>query len=216
MTAGKNSGTCEICKQGFSQRQMTNHLAKCTQAEVGDQAWFHIVVQGRYSKDYWLHLRVLPQASLNHLDGFLRDIWLECCDHLSEFRIGEKLYTSYPDETYEPSNMAVSIARVLEPGMEFRHTYDFGTSTELGIRVIAARRSAPDKAKVRLLARNHLPEMACNECHSAPAVQLCRECSWPGRGWMCDACATEHECGEEMLLPVVNSPRVGQCVYTGK
>lgn len=24
-----------------------------------------------------------------------------------------------------------------------------------------------------------------------------------------------HECGEDMLLPVVNSPRVGMCDYTG-
>jgi hypothetical protein len=25
----------------------------------------------------------------------------------------------------------------------------------------------------------------------------------------------EHECGEEALLPVVNSPRMGMCGYTG-
>jgi hypothetical protein len=28
-------------------------------------------------------------------------------------------------------------------------------------------------------------------------------------------CAGGHECGEEMLLPVVNSPRVAMCGYTG-
>jgi len=32
---------------------------------------------------------------------------------------------------------------------------------------------------------------------------------------VCEGCAGEHECGEEMLLPVVNSPRVGMCGYEG-
>jgi hypothetical protein len=28
-------------------------------------------------------------------------------------------------------------------------------------------------------------------------------------------CAAKHECGEEMLLPVLNSPRAGVCGYCG-
>ena len=27
----------------------------------------------------------------------------------------------------------------------------------------------------------------------------------------CDECGTEHDCGEEMMLPVLNSPRMGVC-----
>jgi hypothetical protein len=38
---------------------------------------------------------------------------------------------------------------------------------------------------------------------------------YPDEGWLCDECAVGHECGEEMLLPVVNSPRVGVCGYVG-
>lgn len=34
-------------------------------------------------------------------------------------------------------------------------------------------------------------------------------------GRLCDTCAESYECGEEMLLPVVNSPRVGMCAYDG-
>jgi hypothetical protein len=32
---------------------------------------------------------------------------------------------------------------------------------------------------------------------------------------LCQACAEDHECGEDMQLPVVNSPRVGVCGYAG-
>ena len=43
----------------------------------------------------------------------------------------------------------------------------------------------------------------------------CAQCIYEGGGWLCEACAKSHECGEEMLLPVVNSPRVGTWGYTG-
>jgi hypothetical protein len=33
-------------------------------------------------------------------------------------------------------------------------------------------------------------------------------------GWLCDAHAEKHK-HQDMFLPVVNSPRVGQCGYTG-
>jgi hypothetical protein len=32
----------------------------------------------------------------------------------------------------------------------------------------------------------------------------------------CDKCLTKHECGDEMSLPVVNSPRMGVCGYCGE
>ena len=44
---------------------------------------------------------------------------------------------------------------------------------------------------------------------------VCTECVFDDGGWLCETCAVKHECGEEMLLPVVNSPRVGMCGYTG-
>jgi hypothetical protein len=44
-----------------------------------------------------------------------------------------------------------------------------------------------------------------------PPLISCEVCGKPAT----EVCAGEHECGEEMLLPVVNSPRVGMCGYTG-
>ena len=33
--------------------------------------------------------------------------------------------------------------------------------------------------------------------------------------FVCDQCLESHECGEEMVLDVVNSPRMGVCGYVG-
>ena len=33
--------------------------------------------------------------------------------------------------------------------------------------------------------------------------------------FLCEVHTEKHDCGEEALLPVVNSPRMGMCGYTG-
>jgi len=68
--------------------------------------------------------------------------------------------------------------------------------------------------KVRILTRNELPDMRCN-C-GEKAEWVCSICLYDGNAWFCDKCAREHECGEDMLLPVVNSPRCGVCAYEGE
>ena len=64
------------------------------------------------------------------------------------------------------------------------------------------------------LARNDPPPIVCEVC-GKPAVQVCSQCIYSGEGWVCDEHAADHPYGEEMMLPVVNSPRVGMCGYTG-
>jgi hypothetical protein len=207
-------GTCVSCNKEFARNAITKHIAACEQRKSGDETRFHIVVQGSYLSQYWLHVAAHPKARLSDLDAFLRNIWLECCGHLSSFDIGGREYLSARIEDSDAESMAAALGRVLTPGLKFRHTYDFGTSTELSLRVVGEIRVASGKGKIRLLARNIAPVFECGECER-PATQICSQCMWDGDAWFCDPCALEHECGEEMLLPAVNSPRVGQCGYTG-
>jgi hypothetical protein len=113
--------------------------------------------------------------------------------------------------------MDVPLADVLNVGTKFTHEYDFGSTTELRLRVVGEREGVPldDEDPVTLLARNDPPDIRCVVC-GEPATQVCTSCNWQDQGWLCDKCAPKHECGEEMLLPVVNSPRVGVCGYTGE
>ncbi len=82
------------------------------------------------------------------------------------------------------------------------------------IKVISDREVEAKGKAIQVLARNTPPVILCEEC-GKPATNVCSQCIFDGKGWLCDDCAEEHECGEEMLLPVVNSPRVGMCAYTG-
>lgn len=44
---------------------------------------------------------------------------------------------------------------------------------------------------------------------------ICCGCKYSSEAFFCKACGKKHECGEDMILPIVNSPRTGVCAYTG-
>lgn len=203
-------GLCALCSAEVGKAQMTRHLEK-HRAESADAPGlrvtrWHIVVEGAYSPEYWLHLDIRADTTLKKLDSFLRAIWLECCGHLSQFGTGG----GYGGATL---GMARKIGPTFTPGLTFRHEYDFGSTTELKIRVLAEHEGDPAKDAVQLLARNTPPAIVCEKC-GQPAVWLGGDEEGEYRE-LCDACAEAGGDVKEWLLPVVNSPRAGVCGYEG-
>ncbi len=215
---------------------MATHFKKCfkrsaTEPVLGDKAprCFHIVVGATYDPAYWLHLELPATVTFGRLDQVLRDLWLECCGHLSTFRFPRKqvrpsapmafaqIFKQFRTGGYmdEPDDgeqiMDERLGKRLQSGMKFDYEYDFGSTTNLSLRVMADYVSLQSKPKIRLLARNEPPDIPCARC-GKPATQLCVECEGTP---LCDACVSEHECGEEMLMPLLNSPRAGVCGYCG-
>ena len=169
-------GKCNLCGKTFGKAAMTRHLAKCRDEhpERGQTRIFHLLVEGY--RTYWLHIEIPASAKLARLDKFLRDIWLECCGHLSAFTIDRERYDVSPEPDLwtgkKDHSMAIGLERVLEVGDKFEHEYDFGTTTELTLKVIAERTGALKANDVKILARNDPPELLCATCGQA-ATQLC-------------------------------------------
>lgn len=213
-----SSGKCNLCNRTFGKTAMTRHVSQCKSPDHPEGSGiqgFHVLVEGGYPKTYWLHLAVPQESTLSKLDKFLRDIWLECCGHLSAFTIDQQRYAAMPmNDGFGPQerSMNVPVGRVLRAGTKFIHEYDYGSTTEVSLRILGELESFGKR--IQLLARNDAPQIVCEKCH-APATQICGQCSWNGGGWVCDECAEGHKCGSELLLPVVNSPRVGVCGYSG-
>jgi len=229
-----SNGKCDLCGAVFSKAAMTGHLKSCKKKAGRGEATgkltkkeaFHLVVEGRYQPEYWMHLEVPAQATLDTLDRFLRDTWLECCGHLSEFEIDGRRYSAEPMDlmmglmddlpNVDDGSMDVKLKDVLTPGMKFEHAYDFGSTTHLRLKVVSKDESPLKPDEIRVLARNEPPTIPCANC-GKPATQVCTQCMYSeeGEGWLCDECASKHDCEEPMFLPVVNSPRVGVCGYAG-
>jgi len=219
-------GKCNLCGGAFDKAAMTKHLKSCRQAKTDAAASerrpgqqkakaFHLVVEGRYLPDYWMHLEVPTNGTLEMLDRFLRRTWLECCGHMSAFTIEGTTYSVEPMGELDDESMDAKLRDVLQPGMKFYHEYDFGSTTHLALKVVSEQESDIKAGDIRVLARNEPPAIPCVSCGKA-ATRVCTECLWSDKGgWLCDACAAKHKRHEDMFLPVVNSPRVGMCGYTG-
>lgn len=224
MARHMSKGQCHLCGGTFGKAAMTRHLKSCKQKEDSEaspadrgsriRAVFHLVVEGRYASDYWMHLEIPADARLEVLDNFLRDVWLECCGHMSAFEIEGRTYSVAPMADFGDASMNVKLSDILSPGMKLYHEYDFGSTTYLVLKVVSQEQRQIKGKSVRVLARNEPPEFSCMSCGKT-ATLLCPMCIYSGEGCLCDECAPEHECGDDMLLPIVNSPRVGVCGYTG-
>jgi hypothetical protein len=176
---------------------------------------YHLVVSGRYASMYWLHLEAPANTTLEDLDDFLRGTWLECCGHLSAFRLGSRSFSSVADDGWgDDEDLDVKLGELLKPGATLAYEYDFGTTTDLVVKVVGQREGPTSGREITLLAGNHPPAIPCEGCDQT-AMRVCCQCVFEGGGWLCKACARKHACGQDMLLPIVNSPRVGMCGYTG-
>ncbi len=207
------NGTCEICNATITKKEAKKHISACLLVSGGDAKavgrkkapakLFHLLVEGPgLSGDlYWMHLKALSSARLRDLDTFLRDIWLECCGHMSAF--------SDKEGDFE---MGEKMEDILTPGQKLIYEYDFGSTTELLLTVVSEMEGSIKKGKVEILARNEAPRIRCSHCEK-PATTICTECIYDNRGWLCGDCARKHGCDDEMFLQLVNSPRTGVCGY---
>jgi hypothetical protein len=314
-------GICGFCKGEIEKAKMTQHLRYCKQraAEEASSAksqktkLFHVVVEGRYNPQYWMHLEMPASDSLGDLDSFLRDIWLECCGHLSGFKIGDTEYSSEPEELFyfggeeefvendseeeeetieelldelppvllqtlppdllkklkefqsvddvvqflraeqksikwggnhqtneeweeartrwarkqviewlldalEDRSLDVTLEKVLKVGQKCSYEYDYGSTTDLNLRVVAEREGVvqdKEEDNIEILARNIPPVILCKVCGQPAKKVVSGYFDVEENAYCSSKCARKAGADIEMMLPVVNSPRVGVCGYTG-
>ncbi len=223
----KNEGICRFCLETFSGAAMSRHLVACKAKKENDTREaekaktkypiYHIKISS-YG-DYWLHIEMKAASKLRELDDFIRNIWLECCGHLSMFNINGVEYEDTEGQSgfdyswvKDVKSLDTSLVKAMNVGDKFAYEYDFGSTTYVEGKVIAARQGVLNEP-VRILARNNSYIFKCAEC-GEQATDYCTDCE----AFLCEGCLSDeeiHECGEEMALPIVNSPRMGECGYTG-
>ncbi len=117
----------------------------------------------------------------------------------------------------EDRSLGVPLEKALKVGQKFTYEYDFGSTTELNLRVISERdgviQEGEEDDPVTILARNVPPVILCKAC-GKPATKVAAGYFNVEENAYCNKCARRSE-DADMMLPVVNSPRVGVCGYTG-
>ena len=182
---GKSTrGYCKYCGKEYTRTGMVKHLQTCKrrvdlyEKATETEKYFEQLLYGAYNKDYWLIIQIKENATLD--DDFCWDEPAESTEH--------------------------KLKEILESDMLFGYEYDFGSTTELAIKVLNYYNAPKQSKKVVILSRNNPPEFQCSICgeHRASWIKL-----------------EEGEFDEEIdseevwLLPVTNSPRMGVCGYEG-
>lgn len=341
-------GKCLFCSKLYSKAGFTRHLKTCKDQKVffdthykkikREKKLYYLAIYAKYDPEFWMHILIDGKQALDILDNFLRNIWLECCGHLSEFKIDgiryastfdeefdleedvdytedeiydsissmndseikksfdnygklenftsdflEKIKATFdentnpneilsfidqtidelPDKEFEEfekllvetfntssiptegeigqiveypflkkmfmdfnpevndQSMDVKIQNILSEKTKFNYVYDFGSSTELTLKVIKIEKINYNFNSFIILARNELPKYPCSNCDNTSEF-LCGECMYEGNNLVCISCAKQHkhESDEDdefdtLIKLDVNSPRFGICGYFG-
>jgi len=196
-----SNGNCYLCGATVGKKAIENHLIKHYGEDSGGQECYLLKAEGTFNKEYWLYFDVPLVQTLTCIDSFLREIWLECCGHMSAFFITERLEVGMKQKLI-----------TFDAGTRLSHHYDFGSTTETDITFIKVVKRNPQKRAVRLLARNIAPVFQCADC-GEQADYINTELKYQSDNpYYCKNCSEDNG----MMLPVTNSPRMGECGYSGE
>ena len=244
----KSEGKCLFCGKTFAKAGINRHLKthlseKIASGKSGKSFLVKVETDKSWrSSPYFLSLWIDGEAVVEDLDLFLRDIWLECCGHMSAFTDPKRPRGGYgmfdmmdayelleQGKTAEYEQMAENIAghvpmsrkikEAFYKGMVLDYEYDFGSTTALSITVMDEYQAAADE-EIVLLSRNEPLKIMCSDCGKSPAVELCSVCMHEEEAVFCEKCAKKHskkceDFADYAAMPVVNSPRMGVCAYEG-
>ncbi|HEY8890800.1 MAG TPA: SEC-C metal-binding domain-containing protein [Clostridium sp.] len=217
-------GKCYYCNEKLSERTVKKHVKGCkvrkekieesmASSKKTKSQYILSIVPQYGSKEYSLYIAIDIDLTLKNLDSFLRDIWLECCGHLSSFIIDDVNYDSSVDDEFEifshTETMDFKLRQVISVGYKFRYDYDFGSTTTLKIEVIDEYFTAENHSQIEILARNEEIQNFCCNCN-----QKAKYFDYEEEKYFCEDCIDEDSdmVGE---FEYTNSPRDGVCGYVG-
>jgi len=199
-------GKCFYCSKDLKGRGVKRHFrTHLRDMKEGEDA-FLILAK---SHPFWMVIAARKDLLLEDLDQFLRNVWVECCGHLSMFEIEGEPYSRYESSDLGHRSMKVRLDEVLKPDLTFRYEYDFGTPTEIDLYVFGEVKAPLSRDGISIIGQNDLPELLCDICRKRPAKYI----HIYGGNLICDECYNESM--EYDVLPLVNSPRAGVCGYEG-
>ena len=228
-------GKCLFCEKEFSKSSMATHLKKhlaekAGKGKPGQSFLLKIGADPRWgSAPYFLNLWADGNTTLQKIDLLLRQIWLECCGHMSAFRFPQQKRGGAMNFMHAMAAGNIQLGEygeipmnkkakdIFHKDLKLQYEYDFGSTTELQLTVVEKFDAAAPQPLV-LLSRNERLIIPCPLCGQQPATQVCSVCE--DENCFCDACAKKHakkcpDFADYAAMRVVNSPRMGVCAYEG-
>ena len=194
---GKNV-TCVLCNHKFGCRQIYEHYDQCVIDKcISDNRSGYLVrffSNGLSKEPYFIYAIVGAKCTFEDVDQFLRNVWCECCEHLSEFTDSSQKTISETD-----------LLNKYNVKDQIKYEYDMGSMTT--IYLIILHKFDDNGEDIEVVLRNDPRIFICSQCKKNDATFFDEETE-P----ICDHCVGDNDSGE--LLKIVNSPRTGICGYS--
>lgn len=153
---------CNACGKEYTARGITRHIKACQAIQEaylkGYYKYYTLKIKDVYKTDFFLYINVVSHLTLGELDQFLRDIWLECCNHLSGFRCDGYYYTLNESDGYGMPGKYIELNELVQVGTKLEYDYDYGSTTELEIEVIDELTGPRRESLIEIFARNKMPD----------------------------------------------------------
>lgn len=208
-----SQGSCLLCRKTITKREAALHVKDCLESSGwprGQNPSLLIAVQGHRMGSYWLLLLARQDSTLAELDSLIRDVWVECCGHLSGFTIQGQRFTRSAE--CSEMDMKFPLSRVLSPGVPFLYEYDFGSTTMLDLHVVDSHPVSPPESPLCLLAKNTPPKVPCDTC-GRPAEFRLRDDDGESCIHLCRRCVAAPDHDPWCIEVISNSPRDSVCGY---
>jgi hypothetical protein len=217
-------GKCYYCNEKLSERTVRRHIKSCKvrKEKIKESMASSKKIKNQYvlsiapeygSREYCLYIAVDIDLTLKNLDSFLRDIWLECCGHLSRFIIDYVNYDSLVEDEFEffseSETMDFKLRQVISTGDKFRYDYDFGSTTTLKLEVVEEYLTGENHSQIEILARNEEIQNFCVNCN-----KKAERFDYEEEKFFCEDCI-EEDADMTYVPEYTNSPRDGVCGYEG-
>ncbi|WP_160690430.1 SEC-C metal-binding domain-containing protein [Clostridium sp. C2-6-12] len=175
-------GKCYYCGKELTERTIKRHMKNCLEMkkfiedeiqntkDVRDQFLISIKDKKDFSK-YCVYLSIDAGLSLDQLDKFIRDIWVECCEHSRAFYINKKEYSSNSDRQYE---MDIHLKDILSVNQKFEYKYDFDLTTSLVLEVVDMIKVSQDFNHIEIIARNNEENAGTTDYYNSPRDGICK------------------------------------------
>lgn len=192
---------CEYCHKKFGCRIILDHYGDCLKNVYKDKSGYLIklVSHGIREDVYFIYARLGLNCKFKDLDKFLKEVWCECCEHMSEFNLFKNKVGLIGEikKTEKFSKYKV--------GDRFEYEYDMGNATTVYLEILDILSGNEENKEIEILKRNEQPKIICNNCDNESKYY-----DKENDEFVCEKCA---QVEEECRFNVVNSPRTGVCGY---
>jgi len=195
----KNFKKCQICNKNKGCKQILDHRFECLYNQYSNHSGqiISFLARGNFTNEiYYMYCKIGNNTTLRKIDKFLKNKWVNCCDHLSKF--------------YNSSNKIIKKNTKLSDINDniFFYEYDYGTSTQIVITKYKKLNGTNNDDNIDIILENDNMHIPCVICKNDSKYII-----YNNKNYEINTYCETHKIKSELMHLICNSPRVGVCGY---